>query len=79
MSHGFEGEDSDERLAELLGIPQDAVDAYVTLDLNQSDDGHPYSYTASFSPDTPADIREAAGAGDGFIVHLSLNSFDSPE
>ena len=79
MSHGFEGDEGNEILADVLSISEDHVERYVTLEANESDDGLLYGYTARFDDSTPLDIRQAAGAGDGFTVELGPNTFDEEE
>lgn len=79
MSHGFEGDGASAVLARELGISVEDVEAYVSWEVNQGDDGHPYSILVTFDRTTPAETRVAAGAGDGFSVHLGLNIFDEEE
>ncbi|WP_339477374.1 hypothetical protein [Pseudomonas sp. RL_5y_Pfl2_69] len=79
MSHGFEGDEGNETLARELSISVDQVEQYVTLEANESDDGLLYGYTVRFEDSTPLDIRQAAGAGDGFTVDLGPNVFDEEE
>lgn len=79
MSHGFEGEESNDVIARALGITEEQVDQYVTLNQNESDDGLLYSYIAEFDESTPLKVRQTAGAGDGFSVDLGPNVFDEEE
>lgn len=79
MGHGYEGEASNKKIADALGISEDDLDAYASVGINESDDGHPYSYVVTFDPSTPAEVREAAGAGDGYSVHVGLNVFEEEE
>lgn len=79
MSHGFEGEQSSEKLAQELGISVEDVDAYVTITTNESNDGLVYDYLATFDPSTPREILEAAGAAGDHSVSLGVNFFDEEE
>lgn len=79
MSHGFEGEGSNKVVADALGISEEDVEQYVTLDTNESDDGLVYSHIAIFSDATPQEVLEAAGVGDDLWVDLGPNIFDEEE
>ncbi|WOE77514.1 hypothetical protein RZO07_19600 [Pseudomonas protegens] len=78
MSHGFEGDADNSAVARALGISEEDVDNYVTIDTNESDDGLVYNYIAVFSDSTPREVLEAAGVGeDDLSVELSVNIFDN--
>lgn len=79
MGHGFEGEASNRSVAEALGISEESVEQYVTIDTNESEDGLIYSYIANFDSATPRDVLEAAGVNDDFSVDLGPNIFDEEE
>ncbi|MDD1966143.1 hypothetical protein NPS29_12510 [Pseudomonas putida] len=79
MGHGFEGEANNKALAEALGISEEEIEQYVTVDTNESDDGLIYSYIATFHDSTPKSVLEAAGVGDDLTVELSPNVFDEEE
>ncbi len=79
MSHGFEGDGSNDMLARMLDISVEDVENYVTLDTNESDEGQLYSYVAIFDRSTPQHVLEAAGAEGSYSVQLSVNIFDEEE
>lgn len=79
MSHGFEGDFDSQAVADELEISAEDVEQYVTIERNESDDGNLYGYDAVFSRDTPLEIRQAAGAGDSFMVRMGPNVFDEEE
>ncbi|MCS6121080.1 hypothetical protein G3444_19570 [Shewanella baltica] len=52
----------------------DEVEEYfVDCDLVSSDDGHPYYYLATFSEDTPDELKEIARLNSSNQLHLDLN------
>ncbi len=80
MGHGYEGEASNSAVAKALGISEEDVDNYVTIDTNESDDGLVYNYIAVFNDATPPRVLAAAGVGDDDLsVELSVNFFDEEE
>lgn len=79
MSHGFEGDEQSDAIARILGITAEQVEQYVTIDTNESDEGMLYSYIATFDESTPLEVRQAAGAGDGYSLDLGPNVFDEEE
>lgn len=80
MGHGYEGEAGNSAIAKALGITEDDVDNYVTIDTNESDDGLIYNYIAVFDEATPVEVLKAAGVGeDDLSVELSVNTFDEEE
>lgn len=77
MGHGFEGDADHSAVASALGISEEDVENYVTIDTNESDDGLIYSYIAVFSESTPLEVLQAAGVDeDDLSVELSVNIFD---
>jgi len=47
----------------------------VTIDTNESDDGHVYNYIAVFNEATPPEVLAAAGVGeDDLSIELSVMS-----
>lgn len=80
MGHGYEGEAGNSAVAKALGISEEDVDNYVTIDTNESDDGLVYNYIAVFNEATPPEVLAAAGVGeDDLSAELSVNVFDEEE
>ncbi|EGQ9125408.1 hypothetical protein I8D67_000989 [Vibrio parahaemolyticus] len=46
---------------------------FVDYDMVSSDDGHPYYYLATFSDETPDELKQIAGLNSSNQLHLGLN------
>ncbi|MBZ5936954.1 hypothetical protein [Salmonella enterica] len=46
---------------------------FVDYDLVGSDDGHPYYYLATFSDETPDELKRIAGLNSSNQLHMGLN------
>lgn len=80
MGHGYEDDAGSSAVAKALGISEEDVDNYVTIDTNESEDGLVYNYIAIFDESTPPGVLAAAGVGeDELSVELSVNIFDEEE